>query len=288
MAIKCCKINKSVRDRSKTCTIPAIKCCKIYKSKFNCYKKYSKFILNFYLFEIFYSENHYLKTKVFFKNNMDGKKFLCRKDTEKYFRISKDTLFSWERDGLIDYLRTKPLTGHKRYDVYSYKGIVSTPKQCNTTTPDTNKQKRKICYCRVSTRSQSNDLDRQIESMQKLFPGYTIIKDFGSGINFKRQGLLSLLDGAIEGTIESIVVSHRDRLTRFGFELFEWLFNKHGVSLVVLEQTVGSKEHELCQDMLAIMHVFSCRANGSRRYKKKGETEGGKTEVRNDSSKEEN
>jgi predicted site-specific integrase-resolvase len=105
--------------------------------------------------------------------------------------------------------------------------------------------------------------------MQAQYPNFTIIKDFGSGLNFKRKGLLKLLQGAIEGDFQTIVVSHRDRLTRFGFDIFQWLFDYYRVKLVVLDPNIGSKEQELCKDLLSVIHVFSCRANGARRYKKR-------------------
>ena len=209
--------------------------------------------------------------------------FLSTTKASKYLGVSRDTLARWEIEGVIKCFRTKPgITGHKRYDIGSFKGFQDILKQqCKqletgtssiTESKQAEQAEKGVCYCRVSTRTQANDLERQVESMREKYPTFKIIKDFGSGLNFKRQGILDLLKGAIEGDFQTIVVSHRDRLTRFGFELFEWIFNYYRVTLVVLDSSVGSKESELCKDLLSIVHVFSCRANGSRRYKNKEET----------------
>ena len=204
--------------------------------------------------------------------------FLSTTKACKYLGVGRDTLTRWEEDGTIKCYRTKPgITGHKRYDISTFKGWdklkdgqPAVKEEQKTIVP---KEEKGVCYCRVSTRSQSDDLKRQVEFMQSKYPNFTIIRDFGSGINWKRKGLLELLRGAIEGDFQTVVVSHRDRLTRFGFELFEWLFNYYRVQLVVLDSSVGSKESELCKDLLSIVHVFSCRANGARRYKKRDATE---------------
>lgn len=213
------------------------------------------------------------------KNGMEGATtFLSTTKTSKYLGVSREVLARWEEEGIIKCYRTKPgITGHKRYDLSSFKGWDKLKDKSKApevaTSKDDSKEEKGVCYCRVSTRSQSDDLKRQVEFMAERYPDFEIIRDFGSGINWKRKGLLQLLQGAIEGDFKTVVVSHRDRLTRFGFELFEWFFNYYRVKLLVLDQSIGSKESELCKDLLSIVHVFSCRANGSRRYKKKEDKE---------------
>src|SRR5437016_815438 len=176
----------------------------------------------------------------------------------QYLGLSKDTLFRLEREKIIKCYQTKPLTGHKRWDVKSFKGFQDGSKpQPDEKRADEIKSgddgRKGVCYCRVSTRAQADDLRRQVQSMREKFPEFEIIQDFGSGINYKRKGLLRLLKGAIEKRFSTVVVSHRDRLTRFGFELFEWLLEYYGVKLLVLEQKVGgSREDELCKDLLSI------------------------------------
>jgi len=99
------------------------------------------------------------------------------------------------------------------------------------------------------------------------FPGYTIIKDIGSGLNFKRKGFLSLLELIEGGNVQSLVVASKDRLARFGFDLVEWICNRYKVELVVLDRNEDkSPEQELVQDVLSVIQVFNCKWNGRRRY----------------------
>jgi predicted site-specific integrase-resolvase len=126
-----------------------------------------------------------------------------------------------------------------------------------------------ICYCRVSSSKQRDDLDRQIAYMQSLYPEAEIIKDIGSGLNFKRKGLRSLLDRLLQGNKFILVVACRDRLARFGFELVQYMVEQNGGQIVVLDKTVHCPQSELTQDLLSILHVFSCRMHGLRKYSKK-------------------
>ena len=124
-----------------------------------------------------------------------------------------------------------------------------------------------VCYCRVSSTKQRDDLGRAY--MQSLYPDAEIIKDIGSGINFKRKGLQTLLDRLMRGDKLTLVVTCRDRLARFGFELIEYMVEQNGGRIVVLDNTVYSPESELTSDLLSILHVFSCRMHGLRKYSKK-------------------
>ena len=103
--------------------------------------------------------------------------------------------------------------------------------------------------------------------MQDLYPQAEIIQDVGGGLNWKRKGLLSLLERLHSGDKLQVVVAHRDRLARFGFELLVWLVERNGGQVVVLGGTDHSPEQELTEDILAILHTFSCRLHGLRRYK---------------------
>jgi|SRR4028119_1921902 predicted site-specific integrase-resolvase len=98
--------------------------------------------------------------------------------------------------------------------------------------------------------------------MQSLYPLFGIIKDIGSGLNFKRKGLRSLLDKLVRPDKLTLVVACRDRLARFGFKLIQYLVEQNGGSIVVLDQTVYCPNSELTQDLLSILHIFSCRMHG--------------------------
>jgi len=121
----------------------------------------------------------------------------------------------------------------------------------------------------VSSYKQKDDLQRQVDYMISQFPEAEVIKDIGSGINFKRKGLKTILESAINGDKLKIVVAHKDRLCRFGFDLIEWLIQRNAGEIMVLSKSELSPESELTQDLLTILHVFSCRMHGLRSYKDK-------------------
>ena len=130
-----------------------------------------------------------------------------------------------------------------------------------------------VGYCRVSTRQQSNDLEKQVENVKgyMIAKGYEfdIITDIGSGINYNKKGLLNLLEQINDQEIERVVVLYKDRLVRFGFELIEHLCEINNVELVVIDHTEKSKEEELTDDLIQIVTVFANRLYGSRSKKTK-------------------
>ena len=215
---------------------------------------------------------------------MDGRspkiKFLSTAGAAKYFGVSPNTIRLWDTKGYIKTVRVNgSLTGHRRYDIGSFSGTInaidnsSTIKQvpinvANSDTQDRQPKKRGIIYARVSSRHQKDDLERQVNQLQHAYPTHEVIKDIGSGINFKRVGFLKLIERAISRDFDELVVAHKDRFCRFAFEFFKWFFNQYGISVVVLNEThQQSTEQELAEDLLSIIHVFSCRQNGRRKYK---------------------
>ena len=109
---------------------------------------------------------------------------------------------------------------------------------------------------------------RQVAFMRERYPDAEIVSDVGSGLNFKRRGLLAILERLHQGDKLRVVVAYRDRLARFGTELIETLLERNGGELVVLNQRDLSPEEELTTDLLAILTVFGARVNGLRRYRK--------------------
>jgi len=95
-----------------------------------------------------------------------------------------------------------------------------------------------------------------------------VVFDIASGLNFKRKGLDSVLERVLSGKVEEVVVAHKDRLCRFGFELFESIARFHNTRIVVLDAAQESPQAELVRDLLSIIHVFSCRLYGLRKYSK--------------------
>jgi len=130
--------------------------------------------------------------------------------------------------------------------------------------------KKKICYCRVSSNKQKNDLERQVKYMQEKFPTYEIIKDIGSGLNYKRKGLQLIIEKAINGEVEELIIAYKDRLTRFGYELIEDLIKKYSNGKIIILNSTEEKTpmEELTKDILSIMNVYVAKINGLRKYKR--------------------
>ena len=131
------------------------------------------------------------------------------------------------------------------------------------------KQKKYICYCRVSSQKQKEDLERQINVMKEKFPNHIIISDIASGLNFKRKGLLDIINMAIKNEIEEVVISYKDRLARFGYDLIEIILKEHSNAPIKILNKKEEKttEQELTEDIISIMNVYVAKINGLRKYK---------------------
>jgi len=129
--------------------------------------------------------------------------------------------------------------------------------------------KKKVCYCRVSSNKQKEDLKRQIEYMERRYPNNIIIKDIGSGLNYKRKGLQEIIMMAINGEIEELVIAYKDRLTRFGYEMLEFIITKYsnGKIIIINNDEEQTPKEELTKDILSIMNVYVAKINGLRKYK---------------------
>lgn len=171
----------------------------------------------------------------------------------EFLGLHPNTLRKYADEGKIETIRNE--AGQRLYNVESYQRAAT--------------RSTVVCYCRVSSTKQRDDLQRQVDFMRERYPEAEIVTDIGSGLNFKRKGLQSLLVRFMRGDKLTIVIACRDRLCRFGFEIFEFMAEQNGGSIVVLDQAIHCPETELTADLLAILHVFSCRMHGLRSYSKK-------------------
>jgi predicted site-specific integrase-resolvase len=178
----------------------------------------------------------------------------------QHYGVSKQTISIWADNGNIEFT-TLP-SGQRRFRV---RGAGNT--DAATAEDQNTKTKIKICYCRVSSHGQKDDLARQIEYMRAKYPGSEVYSDIGSGLNWKRNGLKAVLRRSLQGDVEQVAVAHRDRLARFGFEILEYILGQCGVKLLCDHEPVHrSKESELVDDILSIVTVFSARIHGQRHY----------------------
>ena len=186
-------------------------------------------------------------------------KFLGGKKASEVLGVHQRTLYQWDKKGWIKTIRTEG--GKRLYDINSYLNKKGTESK--------EEHKLNICYVRVSSNGQKNDLERQIKFMKKKYPKHKIIKDIGSGVNLNRKGLNKIIDMAIEGKIREVVVAHKDRLARFGYTLIERIIEKYSNGKIIILDKEVKKEpkEELMEDILQVMNVFVAKMNGMRKYK---------------------
>ncbi|MGD9368271.1 MAG: IS607 family transposase [Desulfobacteraceae bacterium] len=192
-------------------------------------------------------------------------------EAAKILGVTVQTLRRWERKGELAPDR-KSEGGTRYYDIDRLLGLQDIETDLT------------IGYARVSSHDQKNDLSRQAERL-KLYCSakgwnFEIIQDLGSGMNYRKRGLKRLLDLIVNRQIKRLVLTHKDRLLRFGAELVFSLCEAHQVEVVIINQgDEVSFEEELAQDVLEIITVFSARLYGARSHKNKKLVEAAKVFV---------
>ena len=130
-----------------------------------------------------------------------------------------------------------------------------------------------IGYARVSSKKQSDDLERQVNNIKEYlsnnYETFDIITDIGSGINYNKPGLLKLIEKINKKEVDLIVVLYKDRLLRFGFELVKYFAELNNVKIEVLDKIDKNQDQELVEDLVQIITVFSCKIQGKRKSKTK-------------------
>lgn len=139
----------------------------------------------------------------------------------------------------------------------------------NSRTPQ--REEKVVAYCRVSTKSQQYELEKQVENVKSYMyaKGYSfeVITDIGSGINYKNKGLQKLISLINSNQVTKVVILHKDRLVQFGFELIQLLCDLHDVKIEIIDNSVRSNKEELTDDLIEIITVFANRLYGSRSKK---------------------
>ena len=183
-------------------------------------------------------------------------------EASKALGVSITTLRRWEAEGKL--VAEHTAGGHRRYDLAKlrpewFHGMDTV-------------NRRTIAYARVSSHDQKDDLERQKQVLELYCArqGWTfeVIADLGSGMNYHKKGLKRLLDAVVEGRIGRLVITHKDRLLRFGAELVFAICEAKNVEVVILNQGEDTTfEEDLAKDVLEIITVFSARLYGSRSRK---------------------
>ncbi len=196
-------------------------------------------------------------------------KFISVQAAAEKLGVHPSTLRRWEREGKLIPDRTQG--NQRRYDLAKLQ-----PHLSRKLIPS---EKLTVAYARVSSHDQKADLARQRELLELYCARYgwsfEVISDLGSGMNYSKKGLNQLLGLLLNGALGRLVITHKDRLLRFGAELIFALCEKQGVEVVIINQgSEPSFEEELAQDVLEIITVFSARLYGSRSRKNRKLIEG--------------
>jgi len=182
----------------------------------------------------------------------------------KLINVTEQTLRNWDKNGKL--IPIKLASGHRRYTtthLNQIKGIKEI-------------DRINIIYCRESTKQQKNSLIEQEKKCKNYceINGIKINKifiEYGSALNYKRKRLIELIQLMMNNNINKLIIYYKDRLVRFGFELFEQLSKIYDFEIIIIDNSESdkSKEQEFADDIISIIHYFSMKLYGSRSYKKK-------------------
>lgn len=200
--------------------------------------------------------------------------FISGNKASEILGVHQRTLYLWDKKKIIETIRTPG--GKRLYNVKKYLEEIDRNKSNVTkiNVPEINEKlqsfKVNYIYARVSSLGQKEDLERQKALLQKEYPNHILITDIDSGMNLNRVGLRKIIDKSIEGKVNEVVIVHKDRLCRFGYDLIEDLIKKYSNGNIVIIGSTKEKEpkEELVDDVLQIMNIFVAKINGMRKYEK--------------------
>lgn len=203
-----------------------------------------------------------------------SRKMVSIHEAAEFLGVAAQTLRRWECEGKLAPDERTP-GGRRRYDLTRLR-----PEQFHAREA----ARRTVAYARVSSHDQKDDLERQKQVLELYCArqGWTfeVIADLGSGMNYHKKGLKRLLNDVVEGRIGRLVITHKDRLLRFGAELVFAICEAQGVEVVILNQGEDTTfEEDLAKDVLEIITVFSARLYGSRSRKNQKLLDGVKAAV---------
>jgi predicted site-specific integrase-resolvase len=184
------------------------------------------------------------------------------KEFGKLIGRTTNTLQKWDRKGILKAYRSPTNRRYYTHEQYlQYRGLVA------------QEQGLTMAYARVSGVAQKPDLANQVAALKAYCQSHQIqvdewMQDIGSGLNYKRKQFNHLMELVELGQVRRIIIAHRDRLVRFGYDYFEAFCERHHTELIVVNGESLSPEQELVQDLIAIVTVFSVRLHGLRSYKK--------------------
>ena len=191
-------------------------------------------------------------------------KYYSSKTVTQMLGVTAQTLRNWDKEGKLkpSYVKSNGYRYYSEDSILSYTQERKTKKNLNV-----------IGYARVSSKKQSDDLERQVNNLKTYldskYTDYEIITDIGSGINYTKPGLKKLIEKINRKEVDLIVVLYKDRLLRFGFELVEYFAELNNVKIEILDKIDKNQDQELVEDLVQMLTVFSCKIQGKRKNKTK-------------------
>ena len=191
-------------------------------------------------------------------------KYYSSKTVTQILGVTAQTLRNWDKEGKLkpSYVKSNGYRYYSEDSILSYTQERKTKKNINV-----------IGYARVSSKKQSDDLERQVNNLKTYLDSkyneYEIITDIGSSINYTKPGLKKLIEKINRKEVDLIIFLYKDRLLRFGFELVEYFAELNNVKIEVLDKIDKNQDQELVEDLVQIITVFSCKIQGKRKNKAK-------------------
>ena len=189
-------------------------------------------------------------------------KYYSTKKVTEILGVTAQTLRNWDKEGKLkpSYVKSNGYRYYSEESILSYTQERKTKKNLNV-----------VGYARVSSKKQSDDLERQINNLNAYisskYDSFDIITDIGSGINYNKPGLKKLIEKINKKEVDLIIVLYKDRLLRFGFELVEYFAKLNNVKIEVLDKIDKNQDEELVEDLVQIITEFSCKIQGKRKTK---------------------
>ena len=191
-------------------------------------------------------------------------KYYSTKKVTEILGVTAQTLRNWDKEGKLkpSYVKSNGYRYYSEESILSYTQERKTKKNLNV-----------VGYARVSSKKQSDDLERQINNLNAYisskYDSFDIITDIGSGINYNKPGLKKLIEKINKKEVDLIIVLYKDRLLRFGFELVEYFAQLNNVKIEILDKIDKNQDEELVEDLVQIITLFSCKMQGKRKTKTK-------------------
>lgn len=169
--------------------------------------------------------------------------YVTPQEAAEYYGVSTTTLRRWADAGTIKHKATTG--GHRRYLLVENNG----------------KNRARVIYARVESLKQKGDLERQVAYLRERYPDHELVKDIGTGIDLQRYGFRSILEKALLGNVEEVIIADKSRWACIGFEFHEWLLQRLECNLISLDFEDFSPRDELSKDIMEMAAISSTRSD---------------------------